>query len=310
MQALSRPAEIAVIIKKTIAAWLAHDSSSKGAAMAFYTLFAIAPILVIVIGIASSFLGRNVAQANVQGELRALIGPNGATAVQALVASANYHLRSGLAEAIGIVVLLVGASSVFAELQAALDRIWEIPESSAAERWWDFLRARALSFGMVFGVGLLLLLSLIATTMLNVFSRWLGGFIEEWHAVLAALDALLSFGVTTLLFALIYRFVPRAKITWGDVWIGGAVTATLFTIGNAAIGLYLGRASLLSAYGAAGSFVVLLLWVYYSAQIFLLGAEFTCVFAYRHGSRHGMAAAERTASRQAAAAPSAQRTGA
>jgi membrane protein len=286
MQAESSAADALIIARKTIAAWLAHDSSSKGAAMAFYTLFAIAPILVIVVGIGSSFLGRGVAQANVQGELRALIGPNGATAVQALLASADFHLRSGLAETIGIVVLLFGATSVFAELQSALDTIWEIPDPPPDERWWEFLRARFLSFGMVFGVGLLLLASLIATTLLNLFSRWLGSFFAEWHSVLSALDSVLSFAVTTLLFALIYKFVPRAPINWGEVWIGGAVTATLFTIGNAGIGVYLGRASLLSAYGAAGSFVVLLLWVYYSAQIFLLGAEFTRVFAYRHGSRH------------------------
>ncbi len=263
---------------------MAHNASSSGAAIAFYTLFAIAPIVVIAVGLASTILGSEVANAHILDQIRALIGDTGAAAVQALLTGLYHQHRSGVMAAISIITLAIGATSVFAELQNALSVIWATPERTGVAGIWEFIRTRFLSIGMILGVGFLLLVSLIASASLTLVGAWLGGF-AEWQTVLSALNQLVGFAMTTLLFALIYKYVPREKIAWGDVWIGSLVTATLFTIGKWIIGAYLGRSSLTSAYGAAGSFVVLLLWVYYSAQIFLLGAEFTCVFAYRRGSR-------------------------
>jgi membrane protein len=276
--------DIFAIARKTVTAWLAHNASSSGAAIAFYTLFAIAPIVVIAVGLASTILGSEVANAHILDQIRGLIGDTGATAVQALLTGLYHQRRSGVMAAISVVTLAIGATSVFSELQSALSVIWATPERTGVEGIWEFIRTRFLSLGMILGVGFLLLVSLIASASLTLIGSWLGRF-AEWQTVLSALNQIVGFAMTTLLFALIYKYVPREKIAWGDVWIGSLVTATLFTIGKWIIGAYLGRNTLTSAYGAAGSFVVLLLWVYYSAQIFLLGAEFTCVFAYRRGSR-------------------------
>lgn len=277
--------DLFAIARKTVTAWIAHNASSSGAAIAFYTLFAIAPIVVIAVGLASTIVGSAVANTHILDEIRALIGDTGAAAVQALLAGLDHRRGSGGMAAISIVTLVIGATSVFAELQNALSVIWATPERTGVEGIWEFIRMRFLSLGMILGVGFLLLVSLISSAALTLFGSWLGSFIAEWQTVLSALNQIVGFAMTTLLFALIYKYVPREKIAWGDVWIGSLVTATLFTIGKVIIGAYLGRNALTSAYGAAGSFVVLLLWVYYSAQIFLLGAEFTCVFAYRRGSR-------------------------
>jgi membrane protein len=272
-------------VRKTLAAWVGHDASSMGAALAFYTLFAIAPILIIAMGLADMLIGEDIARAHVLQEMRALIGDTGAAAVRTLLASAHYRQRSGFAAVLGILTLLVGATSVFGELQNALNRIWNTPARGKSEGWWQFLCTRALSFGLILGVGLLLLVSLIASAALAAFGSWLESFFPGWKLLLSLLDLTSGFAIATLLFTMIFKYVPRAKIGWGDVWIGGLVTACLFTLGKVLIGAYLSRTAFASAYGAAGSLIVLLLWVYYSAQIFLLGAEFTCIFAYQRGSR-------------------------
>ena len=266
-------------------AWFDHNASSLGAALAFYTIFSVAPILIIAVAIAGSIFGADTAQTQVLSQLRALTGDAGAAAIRELLASAHYSDKKGLAATIGIVTLVVGATSVFGELQNALERIWQTAPPPKSVGWWRFVRARVLSVGMVAGVGFLLLVSLVASAALAAFGGWLGAFLPQLEIVLPVLDLVVSFGMTVLLFALIYRYVPRESIPWGDVWIGAAVTALLFTIGKSLIGVYLGKSSFNSAYGAAGSLIVLLLWVYYSGQIFLLGAEFTRVFAYRYGSR-------------------------
>ncbi len=253
--------------------------------MAFYTLFSVAPILVIAVAIAGYVFGADNAQTQVLAQLQALIGNAGATAVRDLLASAHYSDKRGLAAAIGVITLLVGATSVFGELQNALGRIWQTPPQSNEVGWWRVLRGRVLSIGMVLGVGFLLLVSLVVSAVLAAFGGWLGTFLPQLDIVLPILDVLLSFGMTVLLFAMIYKYVPRESISWEDVWIGASVTALLFTVGKLLIGIYLGKSSFNSAYGAAGSLIVLLLWIYYSAQIFLLGAEFTRVFAYDYGSR-------------------------
>jgi membrane protein len=183
------------------------------------------------------------------------------------------------------VAVFVGATSVFAELQNALHRIWRTPPRGVVEGLWQVLRARLLSFGLVLGIGFLLLVSLIASAALEGLGSWVGTLVAEWHGVVLTLDVLLGFVMATILFAMIFKYVPREEIAWGDVWVGALVTALLFTAGKWVIIVYLGRVAFASAYGVAGSFLVLLLWVYYSAQIFLLGAEFTRNFAYEHGSR-------------------------
>jgi membrane protein len=216
--------------------------------------------------------------------MRALLGDAGANAVQSLLSSAHQSGLKGIAAAVGIVTLLVGATSVFGELQNTLDYIWKSPEKSSVA-WWRIVRSRILSVGLILGVGFLLMVSLIISAALAALGTWFGAFMAQWKIVIPALDLILSLGLATVLFAMIYKYVPREEIAWGDVWIGGLVTACLFSVGKLLIGLYLGRSFLSSAYGAAGSIMVLLLWIYYSAQIFLLGAEFTHVFTYAVGSR-------------------------
>lgn len=270
---------------KSVDAWIDHNASSLGAALAYYTLFSIAPILMIATAIAGSFFGADVAQTRVLSELQNLIGPAGAAAVRELLSSAHYSDKRGFAAAAGVVTLIVGATSVFGELQNALERVWQTPPHAAHLGWWRFLRSRVLSVGMVLGVGFLLLVSLVASAALAAFGGWLGSSLPQLDILLPILDVVLSLGMATVLFAMIFKYVPREAIPWSDVWIGAAVTAILFTVGKIVIGLYLGKSSFNSAYGAAGSLIVLLLWIYYSAQIFLLGAEFTRVFAYERGSR-------------------------
>ncbi|HWJ36610.1 MAG TPA: YihY/virulence factor BrkB family protein [Steroidobacteraceae bacterium] len=279
--------DIVEIVTKSVSAWFDHNASSLGAALAFYTLFSVAPILIIAVAIAGYVFGADTAQTQVLSQLQALIGNAGAAAIRELLSSAHYSDKKGLAAAVGVVTLVVGATSVFGELQNALERIWQTPRPTEDVGWWRFIRGRVLSVGMVFGVGFLLLVSLVASAALAAFGGWLGTFLPQLEIVLPVLDVVFSLGMTVLLFALIYKYVPRESVPWGDVWIGATVTALLFTIGKSLIGLYLGKSSFSSAYGAAGSLIVLLLWIYYSAQIFLLGAEFTHVFAYQYGSRSG-----------------------
>jgi membrane protein len=278
------PGKMFVVARDTVAAWIKHNASSLGAALSFYTLFSIAPILVIAMSVAGYVFGENVAEKRVLDEMRGLLGDAGAKAVQSLLASAHQSGLKGVAAVIGVVTLLVGATSVFGELQNTLDYIWKSPEKHPVA-WWRIVRSRVLSVGLILGVGFLLLVSLVISAALAAFGAWFGSYLAQWSVILPAIDLILSLALTTVLFAMIFKYVPREKLAWGDVWIGGMVTACLFTVGKLLIGLYLGRSSLSSAYGAAGSIMVLLLWIYYSAQIFLLGAEFTRVFTYALGSR-------------------------
>jgi membrane protein len=272
------------IVVEAVSAWLAHSASSMGAALAFYTLFSIAPILIIALAVAGYFFGAHTAETELLSQLRDLTGSAGADALRNLLASAQVSEKKGLAAIIGVTTLLIGATSVFGELQHALDVVWGSPRRKRNAAWWELVRTRLLSFGMVLGVGFLLLVSLIASAILAAFGAWLESRVPGIQIVLPLLDLAVSFGMTVLLFAMIYKYVPKETIAWRDVWVGAAVTAFLFAVGKSLIGLYLGRSSFSGAYGAAGSLVVLLLWIYYSAQIFLLGAEFTRAFAYASGS--------------------------
>jgi membrane protein len=275
------------IIRRSLASWFRDEASSMGAAIAFYTLFSLTPILLIVIWIASAFISPDAVQSHVFMQMRMLLGDTGAAAVRTLLVTAKYGGKNGWSTAVGVVTLLIGATSVFAELQNSLNRIWHTPSPQGSQGLWHVVRGRLLSFGLVLGIGFLLLVSLIVSAALESIGSWLGTLISEWHRLAVGLDIALGFAVATGLFAMIFKYVPREQVTWGDVWVGALVTAALFTIGKLVIVVYLGRVAFSSAYGAAGSFLVLMLWVYYSAQIFLLGAEFTYSYAYERGSRLG-----------------------
>jgi membrane protein len=277
--------DIGRVIRQSVVSWFKDDAPSMGAAIAFYTLFAIAPILLIVMWVAGKFIGSDVVQAHILVQMRILLGESGAAAARDLLLSAKYGTRSSLSTVAGLLAVFVGATSVFAELQNALHRIWRTPPRTLVEGLWHAVRARLLSFGLVLGVGFLLLVSLVASAGLEGFGNWLNTFVGNDRGLVMILDTLLGLVIATTLFAMIYKYIPREQIAWGDVWVGALVTASLFTAGKLVIVVYLGTIAFASAYGVAGSFLVLLLWVYYSAQIVLLGAEFTRNFAYAHGSR-------------------------
>lgn len=279
--------QLGEITRRALVSWFEDDAPSMGAALAFYTLFAIAPILLAVIWLAGTFLGTDLVEEHVLAQMGNLLGGTGTAAVRALLASVRHSPRNGYSAAAELITLLIGATSVFAELQNALSRIWRTPPRGAVQGLWHLVRARLLSFGLILVLGFLLLVSLLANAGLEGLGTWLGKFTAEWYRVVFVLYVLLRFAITTVLFAMIYKYVPHEQIAWGDVWVGSLVTALLFSAGKFIIVVYLGRMAVTSVYGIAGSFLVLLLWVYYAAQIFLLGAEFTCEYAYGRGSRAG-----------------------
>ncbi|HYM99978.1 MAG TPA: YihY/virulence factor BrkB family protein [Aestuariivirgaceae bacterium] len=291
--------QIGYLIKKSVLAWVDDYAPSMGAAIAYYTLFSIAPLLIIAIAVAGLVFGPEAAQGAIVAQLEGLIGKEGAIAVQALLKSVNEPTQGVIATVISSVMLVIGATTVVAELQSALDRIWRIPVPAGESGIWTLLRTRLLSFGLVLGLGFLLLVSLLVSAALAAFSKWWNGLSGGGEAFLQVLNFIVSFAITTGLFAMIYKFMPRARIAWRNVWIGATVTALLFEVGKFLIGLYLGKSSVASGFGAAGSLVVLLVWVYFSAQIFLLGAEFTWVYSHEYGSK-----AAQTGQKSASAVPS------
>ncbi|MES2537697.1 MAG: YihY/virulence factor BrkB family protein [Pseudomonadota bacterium] len=273
-----------ILIKAAGSSWIDDYAQSMGAALAYYTMFSIAPLLLIVISIAGMIFGVEAARGEIVGQLEGLMGPQGAAAVQGLLESVNKPAESFTATLIGGVLLMIGATTVFGELQDALDRIWRAPKRNKGGLW-SLLRARLLSFGMIMGIGFLLMVSLVVSAALAALSKVWGPMFADWEILANVINFLISFAFTTTVFAMIYKIMPRAKVDWADVWIGAAVTALLFTIGKFLIGLYIGKSGVTSGFGAAGSLIVVLVWVYYSAQIFLMGAEFTWAYALTFGSR-------------------------
>jgi membrane protein len=273
------------LAKQAVNAWLDDYAPSMGAAIAFYTVFSLAPLVIIVIAVAGFFWGQQAVQGELFGQLQGLVGADGAKAVEGIVQSSSKPAQGITASAISIVVLVVGATTVFSELQNALDRIWKVPAAQKKSGIWNVLRARLLSFGLVLGLAFLLMVSLIINAMLAALGTWSAGMVPGWEVLLQAINTAVTFGILILLFGMIYRFMPQAPVAWRDVWVGATVTAVLFELGKFLIGMYVGRASVSSSYAAAGSLVVVLIWVYYAAQVFLLGAEFTWVYANAHGSR-------------------------
>ncbi len=273
------------LIKETLRSWNENYTSSMGAALAYYTLFSIAPLLLIVISVAGAIFGQQAAQGEIVGQLRGLMGDDGARAVEGLLASAGKPGVNVLATLFSAALLLLGATTVFAELQDALDRIWRASARDVSSGLWRLIQARLLSFGMILGIAFLLMVSLVFSAAIAALGKWWGPYFAAWETMLMLINDLVSFAMFTVSFALIYKIMPRARIAWRDVWIGATVTAMLFDIGKLLIGLYIGKSAIASGFGAAASLVVLLVWVYYSAQIFLLGATFTWVYAHRLGSR-------------------------
>jgi len=256
-----------------------------GAALAYYALFSIAPLVVIVIAVAGIFFGEDAVRGAVFGQLSELMGPNGAAAVAEMLNHASRPKTGGIAAAISAFVLLFGASGVFGQLQAALDRIWRTQRTPQESGVWNWLRANLLSIGMVFAMAFIISVSLVLSAVLATLGKWWAPFFGGWAMLAHGLDLAVSFGMLTAVFALIYKVMPRARVQWYDVWVGAAATAALFTVGKFLIGLYLGKSSIGSSFGAFGSVAIFMVWVYYSAQIFLFGAEFTWVYAHQLGSR-------------------------
>ncbi len=275
------------LAKKSVSAWIDDYAPSMGAAISYYTVFSIAPLLLIVIAVAGFVWGREAVQGEIVGQLSGLIGKEGATGIQALIESANQPTKGLVATAISIVVLVIGATTVFAELQSALDRIWKVPQGPKVSGIWAALRSRLLSLGFILGLGFLLLVSLVSSAAIAAIGGWASGLLPGWETLLYLINIAFSLGIATLLFAMIFKIMPQAKVSWRDVWVGAIVTAVLFEVGKSLIGLYIGKSGVTSSFAAAGSLVVLLIWVYYSAQIFLLGAEFTWAYAHAHGSLAG-----------------------
>ncbi len=284
MTALVRlPAALWSLLRTSFIAWIDDYAPSMGAAIAYYTVFSIAPLLLIVISVAGLVFGVDAARGEISEQLQSLMGEQGARAVEGLLERANQPDAGIASTVIGVVFLLIGATTVFGELQDALDRIWEAPRREDGG-WWALLRSRLLSFGMILGIGFLLMVSLVLSALLSALGKFWGPAFGHWILIASALNTAISFAMVTTMFAMIYKIMPRVRVAWRDVWIGALFTAALFTIGKYLIGLYIGQTSVTSVFGAAGSLVVLLVWVYYSAQIFLLGAEFTWAYAQRFGS--------------------------
>ena len=276
---------IGTVLSKATNAWIDDHAQSMGAALSYYTVFSIAPLLLIAISVAGLVFGQDAAQGAVVDQLQGLIGQAGAQAIQDLLKNVSKPSEGVIATITGVVVLIIGATSVFGELQDDLNRIWQVPTKQKVSTVWAFLRGRLLSIGMIFALGFLLLVSLAASAAFDAFASWSTSAIAGWQPLAHGVNFVVSFVLTTALFALIYRFMPQATIEWRDVGIGALVTAFLFSVGKYVIGLYIGKTALASGFGAAGSLAVLLAWVYYSAQIFLFGAEFTWAYAHAFGSR-------------------------
>jgi membrane protein len=269
------------LVRESVAEWSRDRASRKAAALAFYTVFSLAPILIIAIAIAGIFFGEQAARGEIVAQARGLLGADGARAVQLLITNAAQAER-GLAAVIGVGTLLLGATAALAELKDGLDQIWRAPPERV-QSYWYLVTKRLTALGLILALGFLLLGSLVFSAVMAAIARLWSEY-QGAAAVLQAVNFIFSFALVTALFAAIYKILPSVNIAWRDVIIGSVITALLFAVGKTVIGIYLGNSAVASAYGAAGSVILVLVWVYYSAQIFLLGAEFTKVYAHRFGS--------------------------
>jgi membrane protein len=266
------PKDFLRLLKESALAWNSDGAASMGAAIAYYTIFSIAPLLVITMAIAGFFFGAEAAQGQVYAQARSLLGEEGATALQGLVQSASKPTEGILATIVSLLFMVLGASGVFAELQGAMDRIWQAPVSDNQSGLWYLLRRRIFTFGMLLAVAFLLLVSLAVSAFISTIQSLWGPQNSSWEIVWQGITFVVSFVIVSGLFGLIFKLLPRVKVAWRDVAVGAVMTALLFNIGKLLIGLYIGKTGAVSGFGAAGSVIVMVVWVYYSAQIFLFGA--------------------------------------
>lgn len=270
------------LLKQTAIEWTEDKVPLHGAALAFYTALSIAPLLVLSLHVAAAVFGDEAARGEIERQVQSLVGQEGGQAVQAMLENANQPQSGIVATILSVATLLFGASGVFGQLQDSLNTIWDVQAKSSGGVW-GFIRDRFLSMAMVMGVAFLLLVSLLMSAVLSA----LGNYSFQWPEHLQLISRLINFAVSltvfTGLFAMMFKYLPDVEIAWRDVWLGAIITSLLFAIGKYVIGLYLGQSALASAYGVAGSLVVLLVWVYYSAQIMYFGAEFTQVYAKLRG---------------------------
>jgi membrane protein len=277
--------QVKELLAQTWQEWQKDEATRIGAALAYYTTFSLAPLLVVATSVAGLVYGKDAAEGEVTKQLTNMLGEQGAEQVQTMLANASSQDGGVLATIVGTIAVLIGCGTVFIELQAALNRMWETEPNEEKSGILAWLKKRGLSFGLVLVIGFLLLVSLMVSAVLSGAGEALGARVELPGFVLSVINFLVSTAVITALFTLLYKVLPDQKIPLGDVWVGGLVTALLFSLGKALIGLYLGQSSVASTYGAAGSLAVVLIWIYYSSQLVLFGAEFTQVYANRHGSR-------------------------
>lgn len=272
------------LLRQAGSAWLADNAPRLGAALAFYALFSLAPILVVAVSVAGFVFGREAAQGEIVQQFRGLMSTQGAAAIEIIVQSTNRPVLGAFATTVGLLAILAGASGAFNELQDALNIIWKV-DTTTKSFWPTTIRQRFFSLGLVLATGFLLLTSLIVTASLTAAEKFFNSVLPLSVMLFESINFVLSFSVITILFAVIFKFIPDTPIPWRDVRMGAAVTALFFTVGKVAIGFYLGHSALTSAYGAAASLVIFLIWIYYSAQILLFGAELTHVYALKYGSR-------------------------
>ena len=280
-----RLAPYGAVVKRALRGFIEDRGPSMGASLAYYTLFSLAPLLLIVIAVVGAVFGGDAARGQIFAQIASLVGTAAAGAVEQLIVSADQPAQGWMASALGVVLMLVGATTVFAELQSSLDQIWRAPAPAPTNGLWALLRSRLLSFGLILGVGFLLIVSLVVSAGMAAFSAWWSPWFETWKLVGVALDGVINVVLLTALFAMIYKWMPRVRVAWRDVLVGAACTAVLFVLGRALIGLYIGQSSVASAFGAAGSVVAVMVWIYYSAQIFLIGAELTWAYSHMLGSK-------------------------
>jgi membrane protein len=279
-----RSPEFLPVLKETVSDWREDNGARLAAALAYYTLLSLAPLLVLAVAVAGLAFGEQAARSSIAAQISQVVGPQAGQAIEGIVRNAHSPKAGIVSSIIGIAVLLFGASGVFGELQSALDSIWEV-KPKPGRGFLGMIKDRFFSFTMVMGVAFLLLVSLLVSTLLAGVGRFLSSSLPGGEALWSVLNAAISLGIISVLFALIFKVVPDVKIRWRDVWVGAVVTAGLFTIGKVLLGLYLGKSSLTSSYGAAGSVVALVVWVYYATQILFLGAEFTQVWTRHSGAR-------------------------
>lgn len=278
------------LVKTAASAWIDDYAPSMGAALSYYSVFSLAPLLLIVISIAGLVFGQEAVRGELFGQLQGLVGTEGSKAIEGLLASVSKPAKGVASTVLGVGLLLVGATTVFGELQDALDRIWRAPVRDRSGGLWGLVRARLLSFGMILGIAFLLMVSLVLSAAIAALGKWWSGAFGGWEVLARMVDVAIGFALTTGVFAMIYKIMPRVSVQWHDVWLGAAVTSVLFSVGRFLIGLYIGKTGVASGFGAAGSLIVVFVWVYYSAQIFLIGAEFTWVYAKTFGSMRTLAA--------------------